>query len=318
MARAGRGVSIGKRQPHLAAGLDGTALTPPSPLSHGDGRGGETCAGEGQALPKPPGCRGAAASQRTPPPASRRGRGGAGDLGEPSSPDSCSPPLPPPRERGLGGEGGPDAPGREVRVPLPNGDLPLSARRGRRGLGGAGVPGGPPRVARAASNPTSRLVRLGEGAVARRPEPGRSDRTDRQTQGETPRIVLRHRMIYDVPLHHRRAGGPGPAATGRDPRRRHDGTGGEAARGARVSRHRDRACRHGTTPVVNRRLAGTEGHQSMSAQHLDQPTRIAGARTRRDSPRLAAMAIAGDVAEPRAHRQACRLVRNPANTSSPA
>ena len=103
MARADRGVSIGKRQPHLAAGLDGTALTPPSPLSHGDGRGGETCAGEGQALPKPPGRRGAAASQRTPPPASRRGRGGAGDLGGTKFPRLMFSPLPPPRERGLGG-----------------------------------------------------------------------------------------------------------------------------------------------------------------------------------------------------------------------
>ena len=229
--------------------------------------------------------------------------------------------LPLSRRRGRGGWGVravPTLPAARCGCRFRTETSPCQPAGGGGGWGGAGVPGGPPRVARAASNPTSRLVRLGEGAVARRPEPGRSDRTDRQTQGETPRIVLRHRMIYDVPLHHRRAGGPGPAATGRDPRRRHDGTGGEAARGARVSRHRDRACRHGTTPVVNRRLAGTEGHQSMSAQHLDQPTRIAGARTRRDSPRLAAMAIAGDVAEPRAHRQACRLVRNPANTSSPA
>ena len=65
----------------------------------------------------------------------------------------CSP-APAAAGAGVGGEDGPGGPGRETRVPLPDGYLPLSASPWERGLGGEGGPGEPrPRGAGAASQP---------------------------------------------------------------------------------------------------------------------------------------------------------------------
>ena len=82
LARAdGRRCPLGSGSRTSQPGLPGPP-SPPDPLSHGDGRGGSMCSGEGQALPAPPGCRGAAASQPIPPPVSPRDGGrGAGDSG---------------------------------------------------------------------------------------------------------------------------------------------------------------------------------------------------------------------------------------------
>ena len=56
-----------------------------SPMAMGEGE--NLARGRAKPSPGPPGCRGAAASRRTTPPVSHRdGRGGASDLGEPSSP----------------------------------------------------------------------------------------------------------------------------------------------------------------------------------------------------------------------------------------
>ena len=89
----------------------------PHPLSHRDGRGGEICRGKAKPSPGPPGCRGAAASDPKPPLVSpRTWRGGWGD------------------------EGGPGEPRCAVRMPLPNGDLPLSAIAMGEGAGGEGGP----------------------------------------------------------------------------------------------------------------------------------------------------------------------------------
>ena len=64
--------------------------------------------------------------------------GSGGGLGPP--PVHLLPPLPPPRERRFGGEGGPDASSREVRLPRSTRCPPLSAAAAREG---AAVPAAP-------------------------------------------------------------------------------------------------------------------------------------------------------------------------------
>ena len=70
--------------------------------------------------------------------------------------------------QGLGGEGGPDASAREVRVPLPNGYLPRSAMAMGEGLGGEGVPAG---AGAASDDPPPRASRRGRRGRGEGPLP---------------------------------------------------------------------------------------------------------------------------------------------------
>ena len=111
---AGEGEKVNRGRAKPSAGPPGLprrgGIPTGNPLSGRTGRRGATGRGKAKLSPGPPNCRDSAASRRIPPPVSRRrGRGG------------------------LGGEGGSGGPGRETRIPLSRGYLPLSGGGGRGG-----------------------------------------------------------------------------------------------------------------------------------------------------------------------------------------
>ena len=187
--------------------------------------------------------------------AAQRQLGGSGE-GWPS-PDSCAPPLPPPRERGLGGEGGSGGPGRETRMPLSLGYLPLSDGDGRRGA-----------------------LCPGEGqALPRAPGLPRRDRFLMETSPVGWRWARESHLIGRRP-----SPSPAPAVPWRDrsprgcPSRQAAGTGGASAQG-RVAPPPTSACSlRGRFPRGARPCRGRPWRGSV-------PACPAGSRSRRARPR---------------------------------